>query len=59
MTKTTALPKPEALDSQAEAELTALFREIDQRLKRIRKRQAESARLRERTRAALARMKAW
>ena len=59
MTKTTALPKPEVLDSQAEAELTALFREMDQRLKRIRKRQASSTRLRESNRAALTRMKAW
>ena len=62
MTKTAAMPKPETLDSQAEAELAQLaelFRDMDRRLKNIRKRQAESARLRESTRAALERMKAW
>ena len=62
MTKTAAMTKPETLDRQAEAELAQLadlFRDMDRRLKNIRKREAESARLRESTRAALERMKAW
>ena len=59
MTKTATLTKPEAFDSQQEAELTELVRDIDRRLKNIRKRQTESVRLRESTRAALERMKSW
>jgi hypothetical protein len=59
MTKTATLAKSETLDSQQEAELTELFRDIDRRLKNIRKRQTASARLRESTRASLERMKSW
>ena len=62
MTKTAAMSKPETLDSQAEAELAQiaeLFRDMDRRLKRIRKMQAESDKLRDNTQAALERMKRW
>ena len=62
MTKTAALPKPETLDRQAEAELAQLaelFRDMDRRLKNIRKLDADIARLRTSTRASLDRMKTW
>lgn len=62
MTKTAALTKPETLDRQAEAELAELaelYRDMDRRLKNIRKLDADIAKLRTSTRATLDRMKAW
>lgn len=62
MTKTAAMTKPETLDRKAEAELAQLaelYRDMDRRLKNIRKREAQAARLRESTRAVLDRMEAW
>ena len=62
MTKTAAMTKPETLDRQAEAELAQLaelFRDMDRRLKNIRKLDADIAKLRTSTRETLDRMKAW
>ena len=62
MTKTATMTKPETLDSQAEAELAQLaelYRDMDRRLKNIRKLDADIAKLRTSTRATLDRMKAW
>lgn len=59
MTKTVALPKPETLEGQPEAELTELFRDMDRRLKNILKLDADIAKLRASTRATLDRMKDW
>lgn len=62
MTKTATMTKPENLDRQAKAELAELaelYRDMDRRLKNIRKLDAEIAKLRTSTRATLDRMKAW
>ena len=46
-------------EARLEAELSALFRDMDRRLKRIRKLDGEIARLREKTQDSLDRMKTW
>ena len=59
MTKTVSITKPEASAGELEAALTELFRDMDRRLKRIRKRDVEIAKLRDSTQASLERMKSW
>ncbi|GDY19416.1 hypothetical protein LBMAG56_07610 [Verrucomicrobiota bacterium] len=62
MTKTATMTKPETFDRQAKAELAELaelYRDMDRRLKNIRKLDADIAKLRTSTRATLDRMKAW